>query len=250
MCGRTGGRAVPCADHMNDLCFCITTTDQTVLNRWRAAFRKEGWDAVFFDSMRAACVCAGCAELDLVEVGTARSCRNPEDLQEIIRARKPVVTLVFSSPQNISNSQIIKFLEAGADDFLYSDLDERVIVAKLKTYLRRLTPLISAEAATSRSSDGEIVVDNNSRVVRVRCAGGRYRDFIDLTQKELVVLALLVRNERKAVSRRDMLEKIWGAGAGEVYPNCISQHIETLRRKLGPYAKRIKTVYGSGYMFI
>lgn len=244
---------VPPTDHMNELCFCITTTDRTVLNRWLAAFKKEGWDTVFFDSLRTACacVCAGRAELDLVEVGAEPGlCRTPEELQEVILARKPIATLIFSSQRNISNSQAVKFLESGADDFLYSDLDERVIVAKLRTHLRRLAPLIAAAAAAPKSSDGEILVDSASRIVRVRCAGGRYKDFTNLTQKELVVLALLVRNERKAVTRRDMLEKIWGAGAGEVYPNCISQHIETLRKKLGPYAKRIKTVYGSGYMFI
>jgi len=225
------------------------TLDQTVRNRWQAAFTKEGWETRVFDGRHAACAGGGSAELDLVEIGS-QLCRTPEDLQKVIKARNPVVTLAFATQQSISNSQIVQFLESGADDFVFSNMDERVIVAKLKTYIRRLAPLISKTLSALASSGGDIKIDRNNRTVMIRTISGKHTELLHLTQMELAILAMLVGNEKQAISRDIMLEKLWGSEATEVYSNCIDKHIEILRRKLGPSGKRIKTIYGSGYMFI
>ena len=235
--------------NMDGFCFRITTHDRTVLTRWQAAFKKEGWEARTFDCPETLPLAGGQAELDLVEVGTPL-CRTPEDLHRVIETRKPVATLAFAAHRNISNSQIVRYLESGADDFVFSDTDERVIVAKLKAYIRRLTPAISRTLTKLVSSNGDMLIDQTKRVVKIRVTHGRYTELLNLTQKELEILSLLIGNERRPVSRERMLERLWGDDATEVYSDCINKHIETLRRKLGPYSKRIKTVYGSGYMFM
>lgn len=191
---------------------------------------------------------ACCAELDLIEVGD-QICKTPEELRDIIRARHPAATLAFSPRENISDSQIVKFLESGADDFVFSDADERVVVAKLKAYLRRLAPVIFTAVSRLESSRKEIMIDRSTRSVKIQVMPGKYTELHNLTQKEMAILALLVGNEKMPVSRESMLERLWGEDATEVYSNCINKHIETLRRKLGPHGKRIKTIYGSGYMF-
>lgn len=249
-------------DHRGELCqnkfarsglmcefnFCITTLDQTVLNRWQAVFKKEGWETITFDHKNTTCADAGRMELDLVEV-CSTLCETPEDLQELIEKRKPVAILAFAAPQNISNSQIIQFLESGADDFIFSNTDERVIVAKLKAYIRRLTPVISTAMSKLSSTSGDIKIDQNKRTVKIEARSGKHTELSNLTQKELKILSMLVGNEKRVVSREVILEKLWGDGATEVYSECINKHIESLRKKLGPYGRRIKTVYGSGYMF-
>ena len=60
---------------------------------------------------------------------------------------------------------------------------------------------------------------------------------------------MLVDQEKRVVSRESMLEKLWGDCAGDVYSDCINKHVESLRKKLGLYGRKVKTVYGSGYMF-
>lgn len=228
--------------------FCITTLDQLVLSRWQNAFKNQGWEAQAFNSLDAPAMDTGCAELDLVEV-CSTLCQTPEDLQKIIKKRKPVAILAFSAPQNISDSQIVKFLEAGADDFVFSNMDERIIVAKLKAYIRRLTPAIAATMSRLESAGGNIKIDRDRRTVKIEFKPGKYTELSSLTQRELEILSMLVRNETRVVSRESMLDKLWGDEATEVYSDCINKHIETLRRKLGRYGSRIKTVYGSGYMF-
>lgn len=233
---------------MNDFCFYIATLDQTVLAHWRNAFRKEGWETADLTAPDAPRANKCYAELDLIEVGS-QLCKTPGDLREIIQTRRPAATLAFSPRQKISNSQVVKFLESGADDFIFSDMDERVVVAKLKAYIRRLEPAISKAPLKLESSRGEIMIDSCMRSVKLKVTPGKYTELSNLTQKEMAILALLVGNEKRPVSRESMLERLWGEDATEVYSNCINKHIETLRKKLGPYGKRIKTVYGSGYMF-
>ncbi|MDO8804093.1 MAG: response regulator transcription factor [Elusimicrobiota bacterium] len=233
---------------MNDLIFCITTPDQTVINRWQSAFKHEGWEVNACDSLNAPCADAGCAEVYLVEVGTPL-CKTPEDLQEIIKTRKPVAVLAFAAAENISNPQIARFLEAGADDFVFKNLDERILVAKLKAHIRRLTPAIAQTMSKLASSSGNMEIDRGRRSVRIEAAPGKYTELTNLTQKEFEILSVLVGSEKRVVSRESILEKLWGKGAADVNPECVDKHIESLRKKLGPCGKSIKTVYGSGYMF-
>lgn len=233
---------------MHEFFFYIATLDQTLLAHWRDAFKKEGWEAAALTApyVQRASTCY--AELDLIEVGN-QLCKTPDNLREIIQARHPAATLAFSPRQKISDTQVVKFLESGADDFVFSDMDERVVVAKLNAYIRRLQPAIATAALRLESSRGEIIIDRCIRSVKIQVMPGKYTELPSLTQKEMAILALLIGNEKKPVSRECMLERLWGEAATEVYSSCINKHIETLRRKLGPYGKRIKTIYGSGYMF-
>ncbi len=233
---------------MSEFTFRITTLDQTVLNRWQDAFKKEGWKACTFDCVDTLSASAGHIELDLVEIGTPL-CRTPEDLQQLVKKRKPAAVLAFAAPQNISNTQIIKFLESGADDFIFSNMDERVLVAKLKAYVRRLMPTISAKISRLASASGNIKIDHDRRTVKIGTKPGKSTELSNLTQKELEILSMLVCHEKRVVSREVILDKLWGNDATEVYSECIDKHIESLRKKLGLHGKRIKTIYGSGYMF-
>lgn len=233
---------------MNELVICIAATDQIVIPRWQSAFKNEGWIAKVFNSLCGLCSRTCLGELALVEV-CSPLCKDPEDLQKIIKSRKPVATLAFASQQAISDAQIVSFLSAGADDFLFTNMDERVLVAKLKAYIRRLAPAISDAKAKVTSGSGDIRVDRNRRLVEIKAGPGKAPQMLELTQKELEILYILVGNERQVVSRESMLETLWGNDSTEVYSNCINKHIETLRKKLGVHGRRIKTVYGSGYMF-
>lgn len=232
----------------NELFFRIASTDQTLIRRWQAAFRNEGWESAACDSLPPSCARALRVEIYLVEVGTPL-CKTPKDLQKTIETRKPAAILAFAAQESVSNVQTAKFLDAGADDFIFKNLDERILVAKLKAHIRRLAPAISTAVLMLASSSGDIEIDCGRRAVKIATRPGKHTELSNLTQKEFGILAMLIAQERRIVSRQSMLEELWGEGADSIYAVCIDKHIESLRRKLGPYAKRIKTVYGSGYMF-
>ena len=234
---------------MGALIFRIISTDMTIPGRWEKAFQKEGWHVTIDTSYP-----AGeenrvkRAEVYLIEIGSP-GCKSQGDLKSIIETHQPVAALVFGDPQKIPNTQIIAFLDAGADDFVYKNLDERILVAKLKSHMRRLMPAIMKACAMLASSSGDIKIDRSRHIVEIEVRPGKYTELSNLTQKEFDILALLVDQERRIITREAMLEKLWGEDADCVYSECVDKHIESLRKKLGLYGKRIKTVYGSGYMF-
>lgn len=235
-------------EHMRELFFQIMSTDSAITARWQKAFRQEGW----LVSADASCHageedCGKRVEIDLIELGIP-DCRGPEDLKVIIKTRHPVSTLVFGDQQNVSNSQIAAFLEAGADDFVYKNLDERVLVAKLKANARRIMPTIVEVSKKLASSNGDIKTDRSRHTVKIKTAPGRYTELLNLTEKEFDILSMLIAHEQRVVSRDYMLEYLWGVDAEEVYSDCINKHIESLRKKLGRYGPRIKSIYGTGYM--
>jgi two-component system alkaline phosphatase synthesis response regulator PhoP len=82
-----------------------------------------------------------------------------------------------------------------------------------------------------------VVVDIDSHIVK-------YNDsVINLTVKEFELLALLIKNKGKAVSREEILDIIWGFDSLET--RSVDMHIKSIRKKLG--IDIIETVYGFGY---
>jgi len=123
-------------------------------------------------------------------------------------------------------------LEAGADDYLVKPFESIELVARIRALLRRgQVPRVV--------SHGDLMVDPDARSA-VR--GGRA---IDLTPREAELLALLVRNAGRVVSRSEAITELWPAGP-QPTENAIDQHITVLRAKLGR-PPLIRTVRGVGF---
>ena len=73
---------------------------------------------------------------------------------------------------------------------------------------------------------------------------------ISLAPKEFELLHLLLENAGRALSRRQLLDAVWGQGYGDGNKT-LEVHIRRLRRKIDPQAPspRIRTVRGVGYVF-
>ena len=72
---------------------------------------------------------------------------------------------------------------------------------------------------------------------------------IILTRLEFDLLAHMVRHRGEVLKRQELLEAVWKYPA-DVETRTLDKHVETLRRKLGPLGKRIRTVHGIGYRFM
>ena len=70
----------------------------------------------------------------------------------------------------------------------------------------------------------------------------------NLTATEFRLLAELISNVGKVLTRDTLLDKVWGYQF-DGYARTVDTHIRRLRQKLGPYAQWIETVRGVGYRF-
>jgi two-component system alkaline phosphatase synthesis response regulator PhoP len=131
-------------------------------------------------------------------------------------------------------------LEMGADDYMTKPFSQKELLARVKALLRR-SERSSAVVETLLKS-GDLELDVVRHVVRIKNRP------IDMTPKEFDLLAALIQNHKKALSRQGLLTTVWGYEApGNT--GTIDVHIRHLRHKLGPHGDKIKTVLGFGYRF-
>jgi len=132
----------------------------------------------------------------------------------------------------------VEALRAGADDYLVKPFALEELVARLHALLRRRP---GAPAVPLRV--GDLVVDPARRAVR---RGARE---VELTNREFELLETLARHPGVVLSRRSLLEQVWGY-TFEVDGNVVDQFVSYLRRKLeaGGEPRILHTVRGVGFV--
>ena len=129
-------------------------------------------------------------------------------------------------------------LRAGADDYLVKPFELEELVARLHALLRRRPdrPSVPLEV-------GDLRIDPGRRTVR---RGGRE---IELTGREFELLETLAGHAGMVLSRRQLLEQVWGY-TFDVDGNVVDQFVSYLRRKLEASGEErvIHTVRGVGFV--
>jgi DNA-binding response OmpR family regulator len=133
---------------------------------------------------------------------------------------------------------VVKGLDAGADDYLTKPFSFRVLLARLRAISRR-----SAQPAKSILKLDDLVLDPASHEV------SRAGVPLSLTATEYRVLEFLMRRANHAVSRSAIIEGVWGFEE-DIEANTVDAFIRHLREKIdvGHERKLIQTVRGFGYI--
>jgi DNA-binding response OmpR family regulator len=131
----------------------------------------------------------------------------------------------------------VKGLRFGADDYLVKPFHSGELIARIETVLRRS---IQPAHKNILLKAGPIIIDETNHEVYLE--GTK----ILLTRKEFDLLALLIANQNKLLTRTLLMETVWGMEYSGT-ERTVDTHIKTLRLKLHTAGSFIKTVRGLGY---
>src|SRR5579884_1163249 len=177
------------------------------------------------------------ARLDAVVLDVMLPGLNGIDLARRVRKSGNQVPILMLTARD-APGDIVKGLDAGADDYLVKPFALRVLLARLRALSRR-----ASRPAIAVLQVGDLTLDPGSHVV---ARAGRE---IDLTATEFRVLECLLRRAGRAVSRSMIIEAVWGFEE-DVAANTVDVYIKSLRDKIdaGRPHKLIHTVRGYGYI--
>ena len=154
-------------------------------------------------------------DVNMPGIGGVEACRE-------IRAHMPKIGIVMVTVQD-GESEIIKALEAGADDYITKPIRFRELVARLRAVLRRLRNDDANEPALLQAGDFEL--DVNRHVFY------RQGEIVHLTPTEFELLALLMRNQGVPVTHARLLRSVWGPEYGTEL-DYLRSFVKTLRQKV------------------
>ncbi|MFJ5232244.1 two-component system response regulator CseB [Kitasatospora sp. NPDC088391] len=142
---------------------------------------------------------------------------------------------------------VISGLEAGADDYVVKPFETAVLVARIRTVLRRTGPHPAAPApavpAAAGSGAALRVIEDlevDTEALEVRVAGKP----VPLTPTELRLLLEFTAAPGVLMERQTLLERVWDYSWG-ADSRVVDVHVQRLRAKIG--AARIETIRGFGY---
>lgn len=136
---------------------------------------------------------------------------------------------------------IVSGLEAGADDYVTKPFDIQVLLARLRSVLRRAEPPEpdTATEAAAEETFGDVTLDRAAFQVR---RSGR---LLSLTPTEMRLFLELVDAHGAVVSSRTLLSRVWDYDEWAEDSHVVTVHVQRLRTKIG--SDRIETVRGFGY---
>jgi two-component system, OmpR family, response regulator RpaB len=166
-----------------------------------------------------------------------------EVLRELRQVRPGVPVIVLTARG--TEDDRVRGLKMGADDYVVKPFSARELLARVEAVLRRS---LAPPTGSHRARLGHATIDLQRR--EVSWGGGRRTD---LSETECAILTFLVNHRKRAVSRDELLSRVWGIEPAGVETRTIDMHIARLRTKLRdpagqPTPEAILTVRAHGYM--
>jgi DNA-binding response OmpR family regulator len=227
---------------MNELKILLADDDEELCQLLRDFLEREGFSVDIAHEGDEALERASTGNYDALILDVMLPQRSGlELLRELRRNSQLPVLMLTALGEDIDR---ILGLELGADDYVPKPCNPREIAARLRAILRR-TRGDSAGAPLNDATVGPVALRAASRSVTLR------GEPVALTGTEFNILAILLRDAGRVVSKETLSQDVLGRPLGP-FDRSIDVHISKLRRKLGAAAdgeSLISTIHRGGYLF-
>jgi DNA-binding response OmpR family regulator len=174
-----------------------------------------------------------------------------------LRERWPIPVVMLTARDD-ENDRLAGF-EIGADDYVTKPFSPRELAMRVRSVLRRArggapgdpaSAAVGGQPGPAGQADQAILADRNVVVNLAAHEVRRGGKLVQLTGREYDLLVFLLRNQRQAFTREQLLSEVWGWTFGDT--STVTVHVRRLREKLEEdptLPRRIVTVWGVGYRY-
>ena len=218
----------------------VIDDEPVILETVENKLRKEGFTVFTADSAEEGMRLFRRIKPDLAIVDIMLPQRSGYDFCRTVR-KESSMPLVFISAR-ADDTDRIKGLELGADDYIVKPFNLAELAARVKAILRRAT----GEPVKEVVERGNLKIDPRSHETWVN------GDPVELAPKEFALLYFFARNAGQVFSRDQLLDRVWGKEAF-VSGRTVDVHVRWLRTRIEPEPNeptRLLTVRGVGYKFV
>jgi DNA-binding response OmpR family regulator len=206
--------------------------------------RISGYDVAEAGDGHAGLIAASQPHVDLVLLDILLPRRDGLDVLCEVRKQHPARPVILLTARGTEEDRV-KGLKLGADDYVVKPFSARELLARVEAVLRRTT---KPPVDIHKVSFGRGTIDLPRR--EVRWPGGNR---MELSETETALLQYLVNHRQRAVTREELLERVWGITPIGLETRTVDMHVARLRAKLKETSGRetgeaIVTVRGRGYM--
>ena len=220
----------------------VVDDDQTVSEVVRRYLEREGYEVETVADGTTALRVALARPPDLMVLDLMLPGLDGIEVCRRLRQSHQVPVIMLTAKGDVDDR--VTGLEVGADDYVTKPFSPRELTARVGAVLRRVATVATDDQRPSVLQAGNIRLDTASR----RCwVDGNP---VQVTTKELDLLAFLLRSPGRAWRREELLEHVWGWTYGDT--STVTVHIRRLREKVeqDPTSPRhLQTVWGVGYRF-
>jgi DNA-binding response OmpR family regulator len=216
----------------------IVEDDEAIASGLRRVLDSQGYDVRSVAAGRPALQEAGeptalvVLDLGLPDIDGIDVCRR-------LRAARPELAILILTARD-QELDVVAGLDAGADDYLVKPFRLAELLARVRAHLRRRASAAPGDVPHPPLRAGDVSLDVAAR------RAWRGDDELDLRPKEFDLLALLVGEAGRVVTRERIMRDVWDTDwLGST--KTLDTHVLTLRGKLGPEA--ITTLRGVGYRY-
>jgi DNA-binding response OmpR family regulator len=223
----------------------LVEDEASIADPFARMLRREGFEATIARTAADALDLARTTEPDIVLLDLALPDGDGRDVCRVLRGERDIPVIMITA-RGTETDRVVG-LELGADDYVVKPFSGPEVVARIRAVLRRAGR--AAGGAPPRPAEPIRVRDLEVDLAARRAVLGGAE--LELSRKEFDLLAELVRNAGRVVSREDLMSRVWDENwFGST--KTLDVHMGWLRRKLGDDAadpRYIHTVRGVGFRF-
>jgi DNA-binding response OmpR family regulator len=218
----------------------IADDEVNICNIIKSFLIKEGYEVETFNDGRSILDSFNEKPADMLVIDVMMPELDGFSLCSAIRQKSSVPIIIVSAKDTEPDK--VAGLTLGSDDYLTKPFSPMELVARIKSIFRRIELDRSRDTQAGILTVADVEINTDLKQAEV---GGKN---IGLTGMEFALLHYLAENKNKAVSRSELLDKIWGF-ENEVETRATDDMVKRIRKKLSDSGSdlKIETVWGFGF---